>query len=89
MHGCVDLTAFGARHERDALNRPRLAAAASSLVRGDFGALWSKTSTEGRNYLGFKLDGPRFTASLDTNLFDDGDEGYGLIYSRPGRRNGA
>jgi uncharacterized protein (DUF736 family) len=58
--------------------------------RVEIGAAWSKSSNEGRKYLGLKLDDPSFTAPIFANLFDDEDgEGYSLIWSRPnGRRNG-
>jgi len=56
--------------------------------RVEIGAAWSKRSNEGRDYLGLKLDDPRFTAPIYANLFDDEDgEGFSLIWSRPnGRR---
>ena len=55
----------------------------------EIGAAWSKQSTEGRNYLGLKLDDPSFTATIYANLFNDEDgEGFSLIWSRPIRRNG-
>lgn len=56
----------------------------------EIGAAWSKRSSEGRDYLGLKLDDPSFTAPIYANLFDDEeDEGYVLIWSRSnGRRNG-
>ena len=58
--------------------------------RAEIGAAWSKTSNEGRAYLGLKLDDPSFTAPIYANLFDDDEgEGFSLIWSRPnGRRNG-
>ena len=56
--------------------------------RAEIGAAWSKTSNEGRDYLGLKLDDPSFTAPIYANLFEDEDEGYSLIWSRPSRRNG-
>lgn len=56
--------------------------------RAEIGAAWSKTSNEGRDYLGLKLDDPSFTAPIYANLFDEEDEGYSLIWSRPNRRNG-
>jgi len=57
--------------------------------RAEIGAAWSKTSNEGRAYLGLKLDDPSFNAPIYANLFDDEDEGaYSLIWSRPSRRNG-
>ncbi|MBZ9738355.1 MULTISPECIES: DUF736 domain-containing protein [Alphaproteobacteria] len=58
--------------------------------RAEIGAAWSKTSNEGRAYLGLKLDDPSFNAPIYANLFDDEEgEGYSLIWSRPnGRRNG-
>ena len=52
--------------------------------RIEIGAAWSKRSSEGRDYLGLKLDDPSFA-----NLLDDKDgETYSLIWSRPNRRNG-
>jgi len=57
--------------------------------RVEIGAAWSKRSSEGRDYLGLKLDDPSFNSPIYCNLFaeDDGD-GYALIWSRPsGRRN--
>ena len=58
--------------------------------RAEIGAAWSKTSNEGRAYLGLKLDVPSFNAPIYANLFDDEEgEGFSLIWSRPnGRRNG-
>ena len=58
--------------------------------RAEIGAAWSKTSHEGRAYLGLKLDDPSFNAPIYANLFDDEEgEGFSLIWSRPnGRRNG-
>ncbi|WCM27354.1 DUF736 domain-containing protein [Sphingomonas sp. QA11] len=57
--------------------------------RAEIGAAWSKTSNEGRAYLGLKLDDPSFNAPIYANLFDDEEgEGYSLIWSRPNRRNG-
>lgn len=57
--------------------------------RAEIGAVWSKTSNEGRDYLGLKLDDPSFNAPIYANLFDDEEgEGFSLIWSRPSRRNG-
>ena len=58
--------------------------------RAEIGAAWSKTSNEGRAYLGLKLDDPSFNAPIYANLFDDEEgEGFSLIWSRPsGPRNG-
>ena len=57
--------------------------------RAEIGAAWSKTSNEGRAYLGLKLDDPSFTAPIYANLFDDEDgDGYSLIWSRARRTNG-
>jgi uncharacterized protein (DUF736 family) len=57
--------------------------------RAEIGAAWSKRSSEGRDYLGLKLDDPSFNAPIYANLFDD-EEGdtFSLIWSRPSRRNG-
>ena len=54
--------------------------------RAEIGAAWTKRSIEGRDYLGVKLDDPSFNAPIYANLFDDEDEGYSLIWSRPSRR---
>lgn len=57
--------------------------------RAEIGAAWSKRSTEGRVYLGLKLDDPSFTAAIYASLFDDGDgENHSLIWSRPNVRRG-
>ena len=57
--------------------------------RAEIGAAWSKTSNEGREYLGLKLDDPSFNAPIYANLFDDEDgKTYSLIWSRPTKRNG-
>ena len=57
--------------------------------RAEIGAAWSKTSNEGRDYLGLKLDDPSFTAPIYANLFDDEDsDNYSLIWSRPNGRRG-
>jgi uncharacterized protein (DUF736 family) len=57
--------------------------------RIEIGAAWSKQSSEGRNYLGLKLDDPSFTAPIYANLVEDEDgQNYSLIWSRPNRRNG-
>ncbi|MEM8758643.1 MAG: DUF736 domain-containing protein [Planctomycetota bacterium] len=57
--------------------------------RAEIGAAWSKTSNEGRDYLGLKLDDPSFSAPIYANLFDDVDgDGYSLIWSRGRKPNG-
>lgn len=56
--------------------------------RAEIGAAWSKRSNEGRDYLGLKLDDPSFNAPIFANLFDDEDDTFSLIWSRPSRRNG-
>ena len=57
--------------------------------RVEIGAAWAKTSNEGRDYLGLKLDDPSFNAPIYANLSKDEDgEGHSLIWSRPnGRRS--
>ena len=41
--------------------------------RAEIGAAWNKVSqTDGRPYLGLKLDDPSFTAPIFASLFDDG-----------------
>lgn len=57
--------------------------------RAEIGAGWSKTSNEGRDYLGLKIDDPSFTAPIYANLFDDAEGGaFSLIWSRQSKRNG-
>jgi len=57
--------------------------------RAEIGAAWSKTSNEGREYLGLKLDDPSFNAPIYANLFADDEGGtFSLIWSRPAKRNG-
>jgi uncharacterized protein (DUF736 family) len=57
--------------------------------RAEIGAAWEKRSTEGREYLGLKLDDPSFTVPIYANLFDDeGGDAYTLIWSRPNGRRG-
>jgi uncharacterized protein (DUF736 family) len=57
--------------------------------RAEIGAGWTKTSNEGRDYLGLKIDDPSFTAPIYANLFDDSDgDGYSLIWSRQSKRGG-
>ncbi|QNA86676.1 DUF736 domain-containing protein [Sphingomonas sp. So64.6b] len=54
--------------------------------RAEIGAAWSKTSNEGRAYLGLKLDDPSFNAPIYANLFDDEEsEGFSLVWSRPAK----
>jgi len=56
--------------------------------RIEIGAGWTKTSNEGRQYLGLKLDDPSFNAPIYANMFDDEDgKSYSLIWSRQGRRD--
>ena len=56
--------------------------------RVEIGAGWSKVSTEGRPYVGLKLDDPSFNAPIFANLFEDEDEkAYSLIWSRPTGRS--
>lgn len=57
--------------------------------KAEIGAAWSKTSTEGRAYLGLKLDDPSFNQPIFANLFENEDgKNWSLIWSRPARRNG-
>ncbi|QRG07144.1 DUF736 domain-containing protein [Xanthobacter dioxanivorans] len=57
--------------------------------RIEIGAAWSKRSSEGRDYLGLKLDDPSFNAPIYANLFDDEDaDTFSLIWSRPSGRRG-
>ena len=41
--------------------------------RAEIGAAWSKSSSEGRDYLSLKLDDLSFNAPIFVNLFDDED----------------
>lgn len=56
--------------------------------RVEIGAAWAKQSSEGRKYLGLKLDDPSFTAPIYANLVEDEEgQGFSLIWSRPTRRS--
>ncbi len=56
--------------------------------RAEIGAVWSKRSGEGRDYLSVKLDDPSFNAPIYANLFNDEDgENYTLIWSRGRKAN--
>lgn len=67
----------------------RLHREGTQFGRAEIGAAWSKTSNEGRDYLGLKLDDPSFNAPIYANLFDDEEgEGFSLIWSRPNARRG-
>ncbi len=55
--------------------------------RAEIGAGWTKTSNEGRAYLGLKFDDPSFIAPIYANLFEDADgKAHTLIWSRQSRR---
>ena len=72
-------------------NRPSDAAPSHRVMvgRAEIGAGWSKTSNEGREYLGLKIDDPSFTAPIYANLFDEADsDNHALIWSRQSKRNG-
>ncbi|MBZ9942168.1 DUF736 domain-containing protein [Mesorhizobium sp. BR1-1-13] len=57
--------------------------------RAEIGAAWSKRSSDGRDYLGLKLDDPSFNAPIYANLFEDEEgQGFSLIWSRPNSRRG-
>ena len=47
----------------------------------EFGAAWTKTSRENREYLSVKLDDPSFPAPIYASLVDS-EDGYSLIWSR-------
>jgi uncharacterized protein (DUF736 family) len=50
--------------------------------KSEIGAAWTKRSNEGRDYLSVKIDDPSFAQPIFANLFDEGDVGYALIWSR-------
>lgn len=52
---------------------------AGSIV---FGAAWSKTSREGRDYLSVKFDDPSFAAPVYASLTENDDGSFALIWSR-------
>lgn len=54
------------------------------LLAGEiaFGAAWSKTSREGRDYLSVKLDDPSFAAPVYASLTETDDGKFALIWSR-------
>lgn len=55
--------------------------------RAEIGAAWSEQSSEGRDYLSFKLDDPSFNTPIYANLFEDEDgKAHSLIWSRNRRQ---
>ena len=57
--------------------------------KAEIGAGWAKRSSEGRDFLGLKLDDPSFTAPIYANLCaDEGSDTYSLIWSRPSGKRG-
>ncbi|MGJ3263408.1 MAG: DUF736 domain-containing protein [Salinarimonas sp.] len=57
--------------------------------KAEIGAAWIKCSSEGRDYLGIKLDDPSFAAPIYANLFADEDgKTHSLIWSRPNGKRG-
>ena len=86
----LSVQAKGVRIVRDARAAGENAPSHRVLVgRVAIGAAWSKRSSEGRDYLGLKLDDPSFNAPIYANLVNDEEgDGYSLIWSRPsGRRS--
>ncbi len=57
----------------------------------EFGAAWTKTSKDGRDYLSVKLDDPSFPAPIYASLVDAPETseagGYSLIWSRASNGN--
>jgi uncharacterized protein (DUF736 family) len=52
----------------------------------ELGAVWQKTSAEGRDYISVKLDDPSFPAPLYATLAEvEGQKDLQLIWSRPTR----
>ena len=48
---------------------------------------WTKTTEDGRDYIGFKFDDPSFVAPIYPGLFDRGDgRTFDLSWSRPKKR---
>lgn len=71
-------------------SRPSDAAPSHRVLvgRAEIGAAWAKTSGEGREYLGLKLDDPSFTMPIYANLFEDSDgKSHSLNWSRQSRRD--
>lgn len=53
------------------------------VAGSEFGAAWTKTSREGRQYLSVKLDDPSFPAPIYASLVEVEDgESFTLIWSR-------
>ena len=53
----------------------------------DVGAAWSKRTSDDRGFLSVTLDDPSFVAPIFAQLYDNGDGGFDLVWSRPSRRN--
>ena len=54
--------------------------------RADFGAAWTKTSNEKRDYLSVRLDDPSLPSPILANLCEMENGEFDLIWSRPNRR---
>ena len=56
--------------------------------RAEIGAAWRKRSSDGRDYLGLKLDDPSFSAPIYANLFAEADgKTYVLVWTRQRMRS--
>lgn len=56
------------------------------LGESEVGAAWSKRSNDDRAYLSVKLDDPSIKAPIFTQLFENADGGYDLVWSRPSKK---
>lgn len=52
----------------------------------EVGAGWSKRTSDDRPYLSVKLDDPSFVGPIFTQLFENADGGFDLVWTRPTRR---
>ncbi len=57
------------------------------LGEAEIGAAWTKRTNDDRPFLSVKLDDPSFIAPIFTQLYDNDDGTYDLIWNRPQRRS--
>ncbi|WP_454885429.1 DUF736 domain-containing protein [Sphingomonas oryzagri] len=56
------------------------------LGEAEIGAGWTKRTNDDRPFLSIKLDDPSFIAPIFTQLYDNNDGTFDLIWTRPQRR---
>jgi uncharacterized protein (DUF736 family) len=57
------------------------------LGEAEVGAAWTKRTNDDRPYLSVKLDDPSFVAPIFTQLFENAEGTFDLVWTRPQRRS--